>query len=525
MTQEFTDIKNGFPLFTLIVPVAPSKANSVGRLIESICSQDFDDWEVLVVSESGTANSAPLADFSDERIASVAFEPGGGLAGAIGRALEIATGRFVAMVGSEDVLRDGSLHAMATALEDSLDVDVAYSDEERLGRIFSKPDYSPERLRSQNYLGDFAFYRRSMLASIGGMRASSAGAELYDLALRATTSARRVLHVPDVLLSAGAPGLEVQWAGDHARVLNATRLVLTEHLESTGGGWVERVNPSGVHTTHRSVSGEPLVSIIIPTRGSRATVRGVDRCLVVEAVRSVITKTSYANFEFVIVIDDVSPEEVFSELREIAGERVRFVTWSKPFSFSEKMNLGVIHARGDYVLFLNDDVEVIAPMWLEAMLALAQRPKAGLVGAMLYFEDETIQHAGHAYYKLDVSHIGLDSPRGSSGPFGGFRLERETAGVTCACALMAKELFFAAGGFSPLLPGNFNDVDLCMKVAALGYQSYWTPYAELYHFESKTRNPRVAQYEIDVTWRRWEHLFYDSPLWPMDPHLLYPIED
>jgi GT2 family glycosyltransferase len=243
--------------------------------------------------------------------------------------------------------------------------------------------------------------------------------------------------------------------------------------------------------------------------------------MVVEAVRDVVTASTYRNFEFVVVIDEIASQSVRDELVQIAGERMRFVEWTGPFSFSRKMNVGVLHARGEYVLLLNDDVELISPGWIESLLALAQMPNAGMVGPMLYFEDDTIQHAGHAYYRNDVTHIGLHSERGASGPFDGFLLEREVAGNTGACTLMTKALYLEAGGFSHLLPGNFNDVDLCMKVLSLGYQSYWTPYVELYHFESKSRDPRVAAYEIETAWGRWQHLLWYSPMWPTDPHELF----
>lgn len=445
------------------------------------------------------------------------------LSAAIAAGLARATGDYVAIVGPDDRLTPDAVSAVEGGFALHATAEVLYTDETIDGRVFSKPTFSPERLRGQFYTGNLALYKRSLLESIGGISDDVDGAELYDLALRATAAATSVVHVPQPVLVAGR-AIEGIFGIKEATILASTRLVLERHLAATGGGTVETVRSRGVHSTVRAVHGEPLVSIVIPTRGSIATVRGTERCMVVDAVRSVVEKSTYRNIEFVIVIDDVAPDEVYDELREIAGDLVTFVTWSAPFSFSGKMNLGALHARGEYVLLLNDDVELITPGWIEPMLALAQRPKAGLVGAMLYFEDDTIQHAGHAYYRLDVTHVGLNSPRGAIGPFGGFALEREAAGVTAACALMSRSLFIEAGGFSTLLPGNFNDVDLCMKVAALGYQSYFTPNAELYHFESKSRDPRVAASEIRTAWGRWEHLFWDSSLWPTDPHEIFPAE-
>jgi GT2 family glycosyltransferase len=505
------------PFLSFIVPLTHGRDVDLAPLVDSLVAQWSHGWQLVVVGGGADAASR------DPRIVVVA-RPDGGLPAAVAAGLSVATGLFVSLLGTGDTVAPELVERLEERAVADPALDVLYTDEAYASgeRAFAKPSFSPERLRGQDYLGIVTAYRRELVDRIGGLRTGIAGAELYDLALRATREARSVGHVRGDLATAGTPSLQASWNPDAEASLPAVRRALEEHLAATGGGTVESVGADGIHRTHRPVHGSPLVSIVIPTRGSTAEVRGVDRCMVVEAVRGVVDLSTYENYEFVVVIDDVAEQSVRDELVAIAGERMRFVDWTGPFSFSGKMNLGVLHARGEYVLLLNDDVELITPGWIEALLALGQLPGAGLVGSMLYFDDETIQHAGHAYYRLDVTHIGLNSPRGAAGPHGGFLVEREVAGVTGACALMSKSLYLEAGGFSPLLPGNFNDVDLCMKVDALGYQSYWTPYAELYHFESKSRDPRVAAYEIRTAWGRWEHLFYDSPLWPTDPHEIFP---
>ena len=480
---------------------------------------------MLVLRKAGGPNPAADSEhFADERLRFVEWS-GGDLASALNAGVAAAAGEYVTFLGVRDTLTPRAVDAVLETVTRSPGTSIFYSDERSLGgsHDIMKPVFSPERLRSQFYFGNLTAYRRELIVSLEGIRSGFDGAELYDLALRASVSGGVVEHLREALYSPGSDAGGAWGTGQFPET--AIREVLKEHLERTGGGRVESVHSSGVFRTHRPVEGEPLVSIVIPTRGGIAEVRGIERCMVIEAVRSVVELSTYENYEFVIVIDDGAPESVYSDLRTLAGDRLTFVQWSQPFSFSAKMNLGVLHASGDYVLLLNDDVEVITPGWIEAMLALAQRPGAGLVGSMLYFEDDTIQHAGHAYYKTDVTHIGLNSERGSVGPGGGFLVEREVDGVTAACAMVSREVFLEAGGFSTLLPGNFNDVDLCMKVSVLGYQSIWTPYAELYHFESKSRDPRVAAYEIRTAWGRWEHRFYDSDYWPDDPHILYKREE
>lgn len=499
------------PALSLIVPVRdPATVPAVLSTLEP-----HPGLEVVLVAPTAVAYSGmPVV-----RVEPATSTPHGYLVAGLGA----ATGESVCFLDPDAALLPGAIAALMAAMTDG--VDVVYSDERIAGRDFAKPDFSPERLRSNDYLGSLVAYRSTIINGIGGVREGIAGAELYDLALRASLAAASVVHIGSVLVESPGTTFSTRWGIEEATTRDSLHRVLEQHLAATGGGEVDEVGLDGIHRTRRTVVGSPLVSIVIPTRGTRAVVRGVDRCMVVEAVRSIVDKSTYDNLEFVIVIDDVADESVRAELRAIAGEAVRFVVWERPFSFSEKMNLGVLHARGELVMLLNDDVELITPGWLEPMIGLAQREDAGMVGAMLYFEDDSIQHAGHAYYRLDVTHIGLHSERGAAGPFGAFLVDREVAGDTCACVLMRKSVFLEAGGFSTLLPGNFNDVDLCMKVTTLGYQSYWTPYAELYHFESRSRDPRVAKSEIDTAWGRWEDQFWASPFWPTDPHEVFHRAD
>jgi len=433
----------------------------------------------------------------------------------VNRVVEASDAAFVAVIQSVGVLLPGAVAAVRGRASEHPAADVLYGNETvpgAGGRTASlmKPVFSPERLRCQNYLGELVFYRRSLFTAIDGLHSRRPGAELYDLALRATCRADSVEHLAMDLFARNSgvkPSLD-------SEALESTRAALLAHLDETGGGEVRSVGADGVHDTRRLVSGEPLVSIVIPTRGQHVEVDGVPRCFVLDAVRSIREMSTWQNYEIVLVVDSVAEQQVVDELIVIGGPRLRFVVWSKPFNFSEKVNLGVLHSDGEYVLLLNDDVQVITPDWIEAMLALAQRPGAGMVGGMLYYADETIQHAGHQYDAGEVSHIGMDAPRGDAGPQDGYRVEREVAGVTAACALMPATVFREVGGMTNLLPGNFNDVDLCLKTTWQQYEIYWTPHAELYHFESKTRDASVHAFEIDVAWRRWGFMMEESDYWP-----------
>lgn len=452
----------------------------------------------------------------DSRITWVKEEVGATKAGTVNSLLSRSSGEFICVIEPRGTLAPGAMELFREWRATHPDADVIYADGARVSQsdveLVARPDFSPERLRNQYYFGDLVFYRRSSLIQLGGPSTDLPGAELYDLALRAARHGLRFEHIP---LALYIHDLDSEHSAAMTTVaVNSTRLALESHLEATGGGKVREIGADGVHDTRRPVLGEPLISIVIPTRGKYVTIDGRKRCFVVDAVKTIMEQSTYKNFEIVVVIDDVADKRAIDALLATGGKKIRLLTWSQPFNFSAKVNFGAMQSLGEYVLLLNDDIEVITPDWLEAMLALTQLPGAGMAGSMLYYKDETIQHAGHAYWGGDASHIGLDLPRGARGPLDGLKVEREVSGVTAACAMMPAKVFREVGGLSTLLPGNFNDVDLCMKVTWLGYRIFWTPHAELYHFESKTRNPSVREFEVEIAWGRWGFRMHDPAYWP-----------
>jgi len=500
--------RDGDPRFGFVVwangPVAVYT-----ELLSSLQSQREGSWQIFVVG----GGSVPLLE-AESRVTSLPSEPT--LTAAVDAVLERGDIDWLTVATLDGQLSDTALEELSTAVELEKP-DVIYSNEStgwgRDGRVLFKPDLSPERLRSQYYLGDFVFYRAGFLRDSGGLDASLPGAELYDLALRASRSDAKFVHVRETLFHRPTDALPIgALVGPDA--LNSAAQALSAHLDATGGGVVNSVTASGVHATNRPVHGSPLVSIVIPTRGSLGNVRGKERSLVVDCIRSIVEKSTYGNYELIVVIDTVADPAVVDEIVKLAGDRLRLVWWDLPFNFSAKMNRGVFESQGEYVLFLNDDTEVISPGWIEPMLSLVQLPGGGMSGGMLYFEDESIQHAGHIYEAGDAGHVGVNDMRGARGPAGSYLVEREVSGVTAACSMMPRKVFDEVGGFSLLLPGNFNDVDLCMKVNQLGYTIYWTPRSELYHYESKTRVSRVARYEVETAWGRWEWKLDDATYWP-----------
>lgn len=396
------------------------------------------------------------------------------------------------------------------ALNKDSDVSVVYSDGEKL----ALPDFSPQRLLCQNYLrGPVVFSVNSEI--LNNLASTEFGdvAAVYFTLLDIDFRGGCFEHISQPSYSFKSDSfldLSEDEIVQCSEVLKRARAV-------RGGGTIGNYLGLGVFESHGSVVGDPLVSIVIPTQALYSDHQGTSQSLVVNAVKSIVGLTDYSNYELVVVVDSGADDHVLAELRKLGGPKLRIVEWTKPFNFSQKMNFGVLHAQGEYVLLLNDDVEVLTRQWLSSMLVLAQLPNAGMAGAMLYYEDDTIQHAGHAYFQGSPTHIGLGLPRGSHGPLGGYLVSREVSGVTAACALMPMKVFKEVGGFTALLPGNFNDVDLCLKVGWRGYDIYWTPEAELYHFESKTRDAHVHYYELDVIEHRWGLRLDDSRYWRGHP--------
>lgn len=510
------------PLFSILTPVYEPPEDVLRACIESVLAQTLGDWELVLVDDCSASEGVRevLRDYAaaDARIKVGFRSVNGGIVAATNECIERASGQFMALLDNDDLLAPRALETVASVLAD--DVDLVYTDEDKTedGRsffdAFRKPDWSPERLRSQMYVGHLGVYRSDLVRRLGGFRAGFEGSQDYDLCLRVSERARRIVHLPEVLYHWRVLGTSV--ASDALAkpyAYDAARSALTEHLQRVGiGGEVEMILP-GCYRTRRGLEGQPLVSIIIPTRGGSGRVRGVTRCFVVEAVRGIIERSTYPNYELVVVADGVTPEHVIAELKAIAGDRLRLVPYPRPFNFSDKINLGALNACGEHLLLLNDDVDLITADWIETMLGLSQQVDVGMVGAKLYFEDDTIQHMGHHYWKREASHIGLGDPRRSYGYFSQYLIDCEVSGATAACAMVRKDVFVQVGGFSTSLPVNFNDVDFSLKVRGTGRRIVATPHVELYHFESKTRVARVLSYEVDAMNRRWGRLMVEDSYW------------
>ncbi|SEB45001.1 Glycosyltransferase, GT2 family [Nocardioides exalbidus] len=530
------------PLFSIVTPVYEPPLKVFRETFASVVAQELPDWEWILVDDASP--SPKVRDWireqaaTDPRIRLVERADNGHIVRATNDGVDAARGEFIAFVDHDDLLTPDALAVMARQVAAHDDVDYLYSDEDKadadgtLHSPFPKPDWSPERLRGQMYTSHLSVMRTSLVREVGGLREGYDGSQDHDLALRVSERARRVVHVPKVLYHwraiAGSAAADIG-AKPYATI--AGQRAVQDQLDRLGiRGRVEQGAEPGRYVIQRELDPAVRVSIVIPTLGGSALVFGERRVLVEETVRTALALTDHDDVEVVVVHDTPTPPAVLDRLREIAGDKLVLVEFEKPFNFSEKCNVGALHATGERLVFLNDDVEVISERWLENLVGPLDEPDVGLTGAKLYFSDSSIQHACHGYWNKHYHHPFRFRTRQDPGPFGELAVNREVTGVTAACAAIRREVFLEIGGFTEALPSNFNDVDFCYKVAHHGYRTVWVANCELFHFESQTRDGTVQAWERHVVVRRWGVPDVDrftpaalaSPM--LDPHRLLDMQ-
>lgn len=491
------------PRISLLVPVYNVDAKWLERCIDSVEKQFYTDWELCLADDYSTKpHVRPLLERyaeKDPRIKVVFREKNGHISRATNSALEIATGEFVGLLDNDDELAPQALYEVVRTLNEHPHTDLVYSDEDKEDEEDNrfdphfKPDYSPDLLLSTNYISHFGVYRKSIVDKIGGFRVGYEGSQDYDLVLRFVeqTSPSRIRHIAKVLYhwrtlatsTASSGGAKSYTSDAGLRALQSAmgRRGIDADVVSAG--------PSGIYNVHYGIADSALVSVIIPTKNGYDN---IERC-----VGSIIEKTDYINYE-IIVADNGSTnphmQDLYNRYTEQLGNRFRVKEIDIPFNFSRINNIAAQQAKGKYLLFLNDDTEVISPQWMTRMVSFAQQDRVGVVGAKLYYPTETIQHAGIVLGLGGAAgHIQVGFPRTYLGYFGRLIENVNYYAVTAACCMVKAADFHAVGGFDEDLAVAYNDVDLCIRIHdQLGRDNVWAHEVELYHYESITRGYDTA---------------------------------
>jgi O-antigen biosynthesis protein len=513
------------PRFSLLTPVYETPADVLRSMLDSVRAQKFSDWELCLVDDGSRQSHVreilEEAQSQDPRIRVSYRATNGRIVQASNDALGMARGEFIALVDHDDELHHDALALVNEAIQARPEADYVYSDEDKIdlaGRhsgAFFKPDWSPDRLRTQMYTCHLSVLRRSLVEELGGFDAEFEGSQDWDLVLKVTERARAVVHIPKVLYhwraletSAAGAGVEAKpWAfeaGERAIEAHCERIGLPARAE------LDRAYP-GVYHLQPVLDRRPKVSIVIPTAAQSSEVRYEPVILVLHCVRSIVETSTYDSYEIICVVDEGTDKAVLKALREIAGDRLRLVSFDRPFSFSAKINLGAIRSEGEHLLLLNDDMEVVTPDWIERLVMYSEQPEIGAVGARLLNEDGRLQHAGVMFRQGRPGHI----YKGFSGEFAGYGnnvlVASNYLAVTGACLMTRREVFEEVGGLTTLLPINYNDVDYCLKQWSSGRRVVYDPDTVLYHFESASRPTQVEEWEIDRTIDRWLSLTDPDP--------------
>lgn len=496
MTQEIATFHYQ-PKISIAMPVYNVEEKWLRLCIDSILNQVYTNWELCMADDASTDPNVKkiLTEYQqlDERIRVVFREQNGHISEATNSALAIATGEFVALLDNDDELAINAFYEVVKVLNENPELDLIYSDEDKIDMDGNrsdpafKPDWSPDLLFGTNYISHLGVYRRSILEEIGGFRKGYEGSQDYDLVLRFTekTTKERITHIPKVLYYwRMLPTSTAVDQGSKGYAFEAGLRAVQDALVLRGiNGHATHGAANGLYDVYYDIESEKLVSIIIPTKNGY---KDVQRC-----VSSIIEKTTYQNYEIIMADNgstDPKMHELYAEFEQQLPGRFFVESIDIPFNFSTINNRAAKKAHGEYLLFLNNDTEVITENWLTLMVSFAQQERIGCVGAKLLYPNNTVQHAGVILGLGGVAgHGHYGYPHGDLGYFGRLAINVNYSAVTAACLLMKKADFDAVGGFEEAFTVAFNDVDLCLKVQALGRDNVWLHEAELYHFESQTR--------------------------------------
>lgn len=504
------------PLISILVPVYNTPEAFLKQMIQSVRAQTYGNWELCIANANPgnkeVGDILRIASEKDQRIRVTDVPENEGIAQNTNAAMKIASGEYVGLLDHDDLLTKDALYEVVKALNQQERPEMIYSDEDKVTtdltehfQPYMKPDFNLDLLRSNNYICHFFVAKKSLIEDVGAFRGEFNGAQDYDLILRCSEKAAGIAHIPRILYhwrvhkasTADNPASKMY-------AFDAGKSAIEDHLKRCGqDGEVSHAKDLGYYRVKYKVKGSPLVSIIIPNKDE---VESLDKCL------QSIEKSTYKNYEIIVVENNSVKDETFAYYKKIEAKGVKVVYWEKGFNYSAINNYGASYAKGDYLLLLNNDVEVITPDWLEEMLGNCQRKEVGIVGVKLYYPDDTVQHAGIIVGIGGIAgNIFVGLPRRYTGYFHKASVQQDLSAVTAACMMVKRSVYEAVKGLDEKLQVAFNDVDFCLRVRKAGYLVVYNPYAELYHYESKTRGSedtkeKVRRFQSEIEYMRSHHL-------------------
>lgn len=485
------------PKISIVIPLYKTNEEYLKQLIDSFKAQTYANWELCLSDGSGA--DSPIREVlekysrEDERIRVVHNEVQLHIAENTNAAIEIAAGDYIAFADHDDVVTPHALFECVKAINENPALRVIYSDEDKMAmdghKFFQphfKPDFNVDLLCTVNYICHLFVVKRDVIEQVGALRPEFDGAQDYDFIWRCVEAVKEeeIYHVPKILYHwRSHEDSTAENPESKMYAFEAGQRAVQAHFDRIGvAAEVYKGEYLGLYRTRYIRSHDPLVSIIIPNKDH---IEDLERC-----IRSIEEKSTYRNFEYVIVENNSTEERTFSyyKVLEARNPKVHVVYWDGIFNYSEINNFGAEHAKGEYLLLLNNDTEIINEDWLEEMLGYCMRPDVGIVGARLYYEDDTVQHAGVVLgFGGIAGHCFVQQPRGNTGYCHRIICAQNYSAVTAACMMVKREAFDKVGGLSPDLAVAFNDIDFCLKIRNAGYLVVYNPYVELYHYESKSR--------------------------------------
>lgn len=488
---------------SILVPLYNTPLNFLDEMINSVIAQTYQNWELCLADGSDHDHDEVekrCMEYAagDSRIVYKRLEKNEGIAGNTNRCYEMSTGDYIGLFDHDDVLHPAALYEYVKVINEQ-GADYIYCDEttfkgdsiDNMITLHFKPDFAPDNLRANNYICHFSVFSRELLEGTELFRSGFDGSQDHDMILRLTANAKKVVHVPKLLY---------YWRSHKASVASdisakpyaiaAAKGAVAAHLQSCGFQNFEIKSTRAFDTIFEikyEIESEDKISILIPNKDHVDDLR---RC-----IDSIKERSTYENYEIIIIENNSEEKATFDYYRTLEGQdKITVVTYKGEFNYSKINNFGAGFATGKYLLLLNNDTQVITMNWLEAMLMYAQRPDVGAVGAKLYYGDKTIQHAGvvvglgahrtagHTHYKINYDNLGY---------MGRLCYAQNVSAVTGACLMVKKSIYDELGGLDESFQVALNDVDFCLRIREKGYLNVFTPFAELYHFESASRGSDV----------------------------------